>query len=315
MSNLYDVIIIGGGPAGLSAGLYAGRAKMKTLMLEGGKVGGQIVITHLIENYPGSISEETGPSLIERMEKQFLSFGGELKREQVIGVDFSGKVKKVKTDGGEYEAKAIIIATGAKPRPLGLSNEQEYSGKGISYCATCDASFFEDFEVFVIGGGDTAVEESLYIAKFARKVTIVHRRDELRAAKSIVEKAMANEKIHFIWDSVVDSIGGDGIVSEMTLRNVKTGELTKIEADENDGMFGLFVMVGYLPQTDVFEGIIDRNEGNYIIAGEDLKTNVEGVFAAGDCRTKALRQVVTATSDGAVAAVNVERYIGEHFPE
>lgn len=315
MANLYDVIIIGAGPAGLSAGLYAGRAKMKTLILEGAKVGGQIVITHLIENYPGSISEETGPSLIERMEKQFLNFGGELKREQVVAVDFTGKIKKVRTDEGEYEAKSVVIATGARPRPLGLSNEQEYSGKGISYCATCDASFFEDFEVFVIGGGDTAVEESLYIAKFARKVTIVHRRDELRAAKSIVEKAMANEKIHFIWDSVVDSIGGDGIVSEMTLKNVKTGDLTKIEADENDGMFGLFVMVGYLPQTDVFKGIIDMNEGNYIIAGEDLKTNVEGVFAAGDVRTKTLRQVVTATSDGAVAAVSCERYISENFTE
>ncbi len=313
MSKEYDIIVVGAGPAGLSAALYAGRAKLTVAMFEGAKVGGQIESTHLIENYPGSIENSTGPALVERMREQTEHFGGEIIRETVKDFDFTGKIKKIITDAGEYQAKAVILAPGASPRSLGAKGEEEFSGKGISYCATCDAALFEDFEVYVIGGGDTAVEESLFITKFARKVTIVHRRDELRAAKSIVEKAMANEKIHFIWDSVVEEIGGDGIVSRMVLKNKKTGELTTIEADEEDGMFGLFIMVGYVPKTEIFKDVIDMDPAGYIKAGEDMKTNVEGVFVAGDARTKTLRQVVTATSDGAIAAVNAEKYIDEHF--
>lgn len=313
MAKLYDVVVIGAGPAGLAAGLYAGRAKLSTVILEGAKIGGQIVTTHHIENYPGAPDNSTGPSLIERMEEQARGFGVEIVSETVTEVDFKDKVKKVKTAGGEYEAKSVIIATGATPRPLGVENEREYMGKGISYCATCDAALFEGFNVYVIGGGDTAVEESLFIAKFAKKVTIVHRRDELRAAKSIRDKAFQHEKIDFIWDSVVEEVRGEGIVSEMVLKNVKTGELTTITAPEEDGIFGLFVMVGYLPKTDLFKDLIDMDQRGYIAADETLKTNVDGVFVAGDCRTKALRQVVTATNDGAIAAVNAEKYIEANF--
>ncbi len=313
MSKLYDVLIIGGGPAGLSAGIYAGRAKLSTLILEGEKAGGQIVTTEEVENYPGSIEETTGPKLIKRMVDQFNYFGGEMRFEEVTSFDFNDKIKKVTTSKETYEAKTVIIATGAKPRKLDVPGEKKFTGKGVGYCATCDAAFFEDFEVFVIGGGDTAVEESLFISKFARKVTIVHRRDQLKAAKSIQEKAFANEKIHFIYDSEVVSIEGDGLVEKMTLRNKKTGEETVIHASEEDGTFGIFVMVGYIPQTKLFENVIELGRGGYIIGDANMKTNVEGVFVAGDCREKPLRQVVTATGDGAIATISAEKYISEHF--
>lgn len=313
MSKLYDVIIIGGGPAGLAAGLYSGRAKLSTLILEKEKAGGQIVTTHEVENYPGSVEDPTGPKLVQRMVDQYKQFGGELVLEEVVNVDFSGKIKKVTTNKSEYEAKAVIISTGATPRKLGVSGEDEYVGKGISYCATCDAAFFEDFEVFVIGGGDTAVEESIYIARFARKVTIVHRRDELRAAKSIQEKAFNNKKINFVWDSVVEEIKGDGIVESLVLKNVKTNELTTYNADEEDGTFGIFVMVGYIPQTQLYKDLLEFDKSGYILGDEDMLTNIEGVFVSGDCRSKKLRQVVTATNDGAIAAISAEKYIENNF--
>ncbi len=313
MSKIYDLIIIGGGPAGLTAGIYAGRAKLSTLILEAEKPGGQIVITDEVENYPGSMEEPTGPKLVGRMVNQFKGFGGELIMEGVESYDFDSEIKTVKTSKNEYQAKAIIIASGASPRKLGAKNEDAYVGKGVSFCATCDAAFFEELEVYVIGGGDTAVEEAVFISKFARKVYVVHRRDELRAAKSIQEKAFANEKIEFIWDSVVEEVGGDGLVEEMTLLNRKTGEKTVIKADEDDGTFGIFVMIGYVPKTDIFKGVIDMDESGYIIGDENMKTNKAGVFVAGDCRQKPLRQVVTATADGAIASISAEKYIEEAF--
>ncbi len=315
MSKIYDVLISGGGPAGLTAGIYSGRAKMSTIILEGEKAGGQIVITDEVENYPGSVEEPTGPRLVKRMVDQYKGFGGELVFEKVESFDFNDKIKTVKTSKAEYKAKAVIVATGASPRKLGAENEDKYVGKGVSFCATCDAAFFEDLEVYVIGGGDTAVEEAVFIAKFARKVTIVHRRDELRAAKSLQEKAFNNEKVDFIWNSVVKSIGGDGIVENMTLLNRVTGEETVINAHEDDGTFGIFVMVGYIPQTDMFKGVFDMDETGYIIGDTNMKTNVEGVFVAGDCRQKPLRQVVTATSDGAIASISAEKYIDEVFED
>ncbi len=313
MSKIYDVLIIGGGPAGLTAGIYSGRAKMSTLILEGEKAGGQIVITDEVENYPGSVEEPTGPRLVKRMVDQYKGFGGELVFEKVESFDFNDKIKTVKTSKNEYKAKAVIVATGASPRKMGAENEDKYIGKGVSFCATCDAAFFEDLEVYVIGGGDTAVEEAAFIAKFARKVTIVHRRDELRAAKSLQERAFNNEKIDFIWNSVVKSVGGDGIVENMTLLNRVTNEETVINAHEDDGTFGIFVMVGYIPQTDMFKGVFDMDDSGYIIGDQNMKTNIEGVFVAGDCRQKPLRQVVTATADGAVASISAEKYIDEHF--
>lgn len=214
----------------------------------------------------------------------------------------------MKGKGKEYHTKTVIIATGAYPKPIGCPGEKELIGKGVSYCATCDGNFFEDFEIFVVGGGDTAVEEALYLTKFGRKVTIIHRRDELRAAKSIQEKAFKNPKVDFMWDSVVKEIKGDGMVQSMSVENVKTGEVTEIVADEEDGTFGIFGFIGYLPQSKCFEGSLDMEYG-YIRTNENMETNVPGVFAAGDIRIKSLRQVVTACADGAIAAVMAEKYI------
>ena len=309
MSKIYDVIVLGAGPAGNTDGLYAGRARLSTLIIEKGQDGGQIAITNEIENYPGQVEGDSGPSLIARMTKQCEHFGVERVSDMIKEVQLTGPVKKLIGVKGEYEAKCVIIATGAFPRPIGCKNEGKFVGKGISFCATCDASFFQDLEVYVVGGGDAAVEEAMYLTKFARKVTIIHRRDELRAAKSIQEKAFKNEKLHFMWNTVVDEVDGeDDILSKMIVKNTKTGELTTIEADEDDGLFGLFGFIGLLPKSDLFEGVIDMDKG-YIKTDDNMHTNVEGVYAAGDIRVKSLRQVVTAAADGAIAAMQAEKYI------
>ena len=309
MSKIYDVIVLGAGPAGLTAGLYSGRARLSTLVIDKGQDGGQIAITNEIENYPGQVEGDSGPSLIARMTKQCEHFGVERVSDMIKEVELTGPVKKLIGVKGEYEAKCVIIATGAFPRPIGCKNEGKFVGKGISFCATCDASFFQDLEVYVVGGGDAAVEEAMYLTRFARSVTVVHRRDELRAAKSIQEKAFKNEKLHFMWNTVVDEVDGeDDILSKMIVKNTKTGELTTIEADEDDGLFGLFGFIGLLPKSDLFEGVIDMDKG-YIKTDDNMHTNVEGVYAAGDIRVKSLRQVVTAAADGAIAAMQAEKYI------
>lgn len=315
MEKLYDVVIIGSGPAGLSAALYAGRARLKTLVIEKERTGGQIVTTDEVANYPGSIRNATGPSLIARMVEQVEEFGAQKISDTITEVELEGKIKVLKGEKGEYRAKAVIVATGAKPRQLNCPGEKEFTGKGVSYCATCDADFFTDFDVYVIGGGDSAVEEAIYLTKFARKVTIIHRRDQLRAAKSIQEKAFKNEKIDFIWNSEVKEIKGDGIVESMVIRNRVTGEETEIHANEEDGTFGIFVFIGYMPQTGLFKDILDMDERGYLLTDEDMRTNIEGVFAAGDCRKKSLRQVVTACADGAIAATQAEKYIENNFSE
>ena len=309
MSKIYDVIVLGAGPAGLTAGLYSGRARLSTLVIEKGQDGGQIAITNEIENYPGQVEGDSGPSLIARMTKQCEHFSVERVSDMIKEVELTGPVKKLIGVKGEYEAKCVIIATGAFPRPIGCKNEGKFGGTGISFCATCDASFFQGLEVYVASGGDAAVEEAMYLTKFARKVTIIHRRDELRAAKSIQEKAFKNEKLHFMWNTVVDEVDGeDDILSKMIVKNTKTGELTTIEADEDDGLFGLFGFIGLLPKSDLFEGVIDMDKG-YIKTDDNMHTNVEGVYAAGDIRVKSLRQVVTAAADGAIAAMQAEKYI------
>lgn len=310
MSKLYDVVIIGSGPAGLAAGLYAGRARLSTLIVEKDKEGGQIVQTAEIENYPGSAEEESGPTLIDRMSAQADKFGAEKVLDTIEEMELEGKEKILRGKKDTYRAKTVIIAAGASPVLIGCPGEKEFTGKGVSYCATCDAAFFEDFEVFVVGGGDSAVEEALYLTKFARKVTIIHRRDALRAAKSIQEKAFANEKVDFMWDSVVKELKGDGLLESMVVENVKTGEITEITADEEDGTFGVFVFIGFRPQSEVFQGKVEMENG-YIITDDDMKTSVKGVFAAGDIRKKSLRQVVTAAADGAIAAVQAGKYIEE----
>jgi len=312
MSKIYDVIILGAGPAGLAAGLYAGRSRLSTLIIEKGQDGGQIAITDEIENYPGqNVEGESGPSLIARMTEQAKKFGAERASDVIKSVELDGDVKKLVGNKGEYLAKCVIIATGAFPKPIGCENEGKFTGKGISFCATCDASFFEDFEVYVVGGGDSAVEEAMYLTKFARKVTIIHRRNELRAAKSIQEKAFANPKISFMWDSVVTKVDGDELLNTMIVKNVKTGEETTVVADEDDGLFGLFGFIGYNPNSKLFEGMLEMENG-YIVTDANMHTNIPGVFAAGDIRVKSLRQVVTAAADGAIAAMQAEHYISNH---
>lgn len=314
MSEIYDVIILGAGPAGLAAGLYAGRSRLNVLIIEKGQDGGQIAITDEIENYPGQIVEgESGPSLIARMTEQAEKFGAKRVSDMIKEVELEGEVKVLKSEKNEYRGKNVIITTGAHARPIGCKGEGQFRGKGVSYCATCDANFFEDFEVYVVGGGDSAVEEAMYLTKFARKVTIIHRRDELRAAKSIQEKAFKNPKLFFMWDSVVEELEGDDILQAMYVKNVKTGEVTKVEADPEDGMFGLFGFIGTVPNTKIFEGVIDMDERGYIKTDADMHTNIPGVYAAGDVRVKSLRQVVTAAADGAIAAVQVERSMSDYF--
>lgn len=312
MEKIYDIVIIGCGPSGLTAGLYASRSKLDVVIIEKSAIGGQIAITDEIENYPGAPIHSTGPSLVKRMKEQALDFGAVIEKGDVISFDFTGKIKTVSTETKTYKAKSIIIANGGSPKLIGCKGEKGLTGKGVSYCATCDAAFFEDMETFVIGGGDSAVEEAMYLTKFARKVTIVHRRDELRAAKSIVDKALANDKIHFLWDTVVDEIKGDGIVESIVFKNVKTEKLTEYFAIDEDGTFGVFPFIGFDPVSHIYKDVIDMDWG-YIKTDDNMNTNISGVFAAGDIRVKLLRQVVTATADGAIAAVSAEKYIEENF--
>lgn len=307
--DMYDTIILGAGPAGLTAGLYAGRARLRTLIIEKGADGGQVSLTADIENYPGALLEgESGPSLVSRMAAQAARFGAERVSDTVRSVELDGEIKRLTGSRGEYLARSVIIASGAFPRPIGCENEEKFVGRGISFCATCDAAFFRDLEVFVVGGGDSAVEEAVFLTKFARKVTIIHRRDRLRAARAIQERAFANPKIHFLWDSVVEKADGTDLLSSLTVKNVKTGERTVIQADPTDGLLGLFGFIGYQPNSQLFEGVLPLENG-YIRTDEEMRTGIPGVFAAGDIRVKSLRQAVTAAADGAVAAVQAGHYL------
>ena len=303
MDNIYDVIIIGAGPAGLSAAIYAGRSKLKTLVLEADTEGGQILTTSEIANYPGSFPVESGHALTGRMAEQARSFGAEFAVGKVDAVVLDQDPNTIRCGSTEYSAKAVIIATGTHPAKIGCPGEEEFTGAGVSYCATCDGPFFEGLPVYVVGGGDAAVEEAIYLTKFASKVTIIHRRDALRAAKSIQEKAFANSKIAFKWNTVVESVGGDGAMDQMILKNVADGSRVRVK-----GQFGLFVFVGLKPNTALFEGVLDMEKG-FIVTDSEMRSSLPGVFAAGDVRVKSLRQVVTAVSDGAVAAVAAEKYL------
>jgi len=303
MSQIYDTIIIGGGPAGLAAALYGGRARMKTLLIERAKFGGQAATTEELENYPGSIEDTTKP-LIERMKEQAEKFGTEIIKDEIVDLELEGEIKKLKGRNAVYEAKTVIVATGANPRLAGFKNEVELRGKGISYCATCDADFFTELDVAVVGGGDSALDEALYLTKFAETVTIIHRRDEFRANKSVQEKVFANKKINIIWDSVVEeAIDDDGILGGLKLKNRKTGEISDLDVQ------GCFVFVGFVPNSELFKDKLTMTERGEIITDSDMKTNIPGVFAAGDVRQKSLRQVITATADGAIAATQAEHYI------
>ena len=303
---MYDVIIIGGGPAGLTAGLYAGRSMLKTLIIEKDVAGGQISGTAYVENYPGSIEDPTGMALSERMEDQAKKYA-DVVYENVKEVDLDGEVKVVKTDSNEYEAKVVIISTGARPRNLDVKGEKEFANRGVSYCATCDGPFYQGLDIYVVGGGDSALEEANYLTRFGKSVTIIHRRDQFRASGVVVENVKNNPKINFEYDSVVKEIKGDKEVEELILENVKTKE-EKVIKNEDGSPIGVFVFVGNVAQTEIFEGKIDMENG-YIITDEDMKTNIEGVFAVGDTRKKTVRQAVTAASDGCIAAVMANRYL------
>ncbi|MGH4118336.1 thioredoxin-disulfide reductase [Clostridium sp.] len=307
MEHIYDTIIIGGGPAGLSAGLYASRSRMDTLIIERAKYGGQVTTTDELDNYPGSIENCTGASLSKRMKEQAEEFGTQFVKEEVIDVQLEGDIKVIKCKKANYSAKTIIIATGAYPRLGGFKNELELRGKGVSYCATCDADFFTDLDIAVLGGGDSALSEAIYLAKFGETVTVIHRRDELRATKSLQEKAFKNPKIKFIWDSVAQEAVGEEILEGLVIKNVKTGALSDLKVD------GCFVFVGYLPISELFKGKITMNDRGDVITDEEMRTNIEGVYAAGDIREKLLRQVITATADGAIAATHAEHYIEDKF--
>ncbi len=310
--KIYNLIIIGAGPAGLSAGIYSGRAMLDTLIIEKDLEGGQILQTSEIENYPGSLDIESGPTLIDRMIEQVKKFGVNKVRDTVVDVSLDGEIKAVKCDKETYHAKTIIIAGGAAAVPLGVEGEEKFRGRGLSYCATCDGPFFRGLDVYVVGGGDSAIQEALYLTRFAKKVTIIHRRQELRAAKSLQEKAFKNEKIAFMLDTVIKEIHGNDVIEAMTLENVKSGQITEIKADPNDGTFGVFGFVGYKPKSELYSGKLHMENG-YIVTDEDMHTNISGVFAVGDIRKKSLRQVATAVADGAIAAVQAEKYIEKNL--
>jgi thioredoxin reductase (NADPH) len=301
----YDVIIIGGGPAGLTAGLYTSRARLRTLLIENALLGGQMTTTELIENYPGFPNGVTGDELSRLMEEQAKRFGLEIVSREIVEVEIKGEEKRIKTTGAGYASDAVIVCTGAEYRKLGVPGEQEFTGRGVSFCATCDGAFFRDQKVVVVGGGDSALTEALFLTKFVKELTVVHRRDALRATKIYQERAFANPKINFLWNSVVHEVRGDKIVHSVLTRNVKTGELTEHKTD------GVFMFVGLVPRTQLLKGLIELDPGGYVLTNENCETSVEGVFAAGDCRKKLLRQVATAVGDGATAAFAAEKYLEE----
>ncbi|MEA3329092.1 MAG: thioredoxin-disulfide reductase [Candidatus Omnitrophota bacterium] len=303
---MYDLIILGGGAAGLSAGLYASRGGLKTLLLEKGMPGGLALTTDVIENYPGFSDPISGIKLMGGMAEQARNFGVEIVTDNITGIT---KQKNITTQNGKnYTAQTIIIATGANPRRLGVEGEEKLSGKGVSYCATCDGPLFREKDVVVVGGGNTAIEEALFLTRYVKKVTVIHRRDALRADKILEERAKSNPKIDFFWQAEVRKIIGNDKVDKIKVKVLKSGEIKEIPSQ------AVFIYVGFQPGTDFLKGIIDMDEQGYIITDENMKTSIDGVYACGDCRKKLLRQIITACSEGAVAAVAALRYL-ESLPK
>lgn len=298
-----NVVIIGSGPAGLTAAVYASRANLAPLVIEGFDAGGQLMLTTDVENYPGFVDGIMGPELMERMRKQAARFGAEYLTENVGSVDLSSRPFRVTATSGNYLAHALIISTGAKAKMLEVPGERELLGHGVSTCATCDGFFFRDRELIVVGGGDSAMEEAVFLTKFASRVTVVHRRDSLRASKIMQERAFKNDKIDFVWDSTVDEVLGNGKVESVRLRNLKTNEITTMRTD------GLFVAIGHTPNTSLFEDQLELAGGYILTRGGTTETSVQGVFAAGDVVDFRYRQAITAAGMGAGAAIDAERYL------
>jgi len=305
MENLYDVIVVGGGPAGLTAALYLARAKYRVLVLEKEQFGGQISITHEVVNYPG-IAKTSGKALTDTIQQQAESFGAEFMLAEAIGFDLSGDIKTVRTNQGEHRCFGILLATGAHPRTVGFKGEEEHKGRGVAYCATCDGEFFTGKEIFVVGGGYAAAEESVFLTKFARHVTILVRKDDFSCAASVADQAKNHEKITVLTNTVMEEVSGENGLTYARYKNTATGEVAEYKSKET---FGVFVFAGYAPATEILKGIVELNEQGYIVTDASQKTSADGVYAAGDVCIKPLRQVVTATSDGALAATELEKYV------
>ncbi len=299
----YDVVIVGGGPAGLSAGIYTARARLSSLLIERGVVGGQILNTEWVENYPGFPEGVSGFDLTQSMHQQATKFGLETLIAEVTGVGITAREKTVQTTQGDFTARAIIVASGSERQKLGVPGEGEYTGKGVSYCATCDGAFFRDKAVAVVGGGNAAITEALELTKFASQITVIHRRDELRATKILQEKAFAEPKIKILWDSVVEEILGETFVNKVRVRNVKSKDEATLD------VAGVFMSIGFKPNTGFLNGVLALDDIGAIAANEKMETSVPGVYAVGDIRSNSIRQVISAAGDGATAAVNAEKYI------
>ena len=303
MDRTYQLIIIGGGPAGLSAGLYASRSKLDTLLIEKAGLGGQILNAEMVENYPGFPQGISGSELGALIAQQATKYGLPTAFAEVQGIEIRGAEKIVGTSEGKYRAKAVIIAGGSEYSKLGVPGEEEFTGRGVSYCAMCDGAFFRDQVVAVVGGGNAALNDALFLTRFATKVIVIHRRDQLRATKILQDRAFANPRINFLWDTVVESITGDKLVRGIRLRNVKTGKGSSLEVS------GIFVAVGLRPNTGYLKGLLTLDEGGFIPVNNQMETEVPGVFAAGDIRAGSIRQVVSAAGDGATAAIAAERFL------
>ena len=303
--KVYDIIVIGGGPAGYTAALYGARAGLRVLVLEKLSVGGQMALTHEIDNYPGYDEGIDGFELGQKMLRGALRFGAENKLSQVLSMDLKAQPKVVRTDSGDYYGKTVVIATGAEPRKLGLSNEDAWLGQGVHYCAACDGMFYRGKTVVLVGGGNSAAAEALVLSRVAKKVILVHRRDSLRAEKAVAQAVQRAENVEIRWNSQVAELLGDSRVHGVVIRNVQSGEESQIDCD------GVFVSIGRVPSTQLVKDQLELDEVGYIRAGEDTKTSLPGVFAAGDVRTKAVRQIVTATADGAAAAFAAERFLAD----
>jgi len=304
--NFYDVIIIGSGPAGFTAGIYTSRAKLKTLLISGSLPGGQLMTTSEVENYPGFPNGIFGPELMMNMRQQAERFATTIIDDEVLKVDFKKRPFLISTHSETYEGRAILLCTGASPRKLGIDGEQEFGGRGVSYCATCDGPFFKGEEIAVIGGGDTAIEEATFLTKFGKAVKIIHRRDFLRASKILQEKAFENSKIQFVWNNVVTRIAGNKKIESIDLKNLTTGKT------QNLSVGGLFVAIGHEPNTSIFKDQLELDDKGYVVLKENTRTSVEGVFAAGDVHDYRYRQAVTAAGFGCMAALDVEKWLSEN---
>jgi len=306
---IYDLLVVGGGPGGMTAAIYGARGRLKTAIIEKGRPGGQAATTMEMENYPGFYKHASGPGVMDEFLAHAQHFGAELIKGQVTELDLEGEIKTVKTRTGEtYQAKTVVLAPGSQPRTLGVKGEGPLRGKGVSYCATCDADFFEELDVVVVGNGDAAIEEAMYLTKFAESVTVIviHGEGVLDCNKMSAEKAMKNPKIKWIWNSVLDEICGEELVEGVKVKNIKTGEVSEMEIN------GVFVFIGSVPTTDFLKGVVEMDKYGYIITNEKMETNIPGVYAVGDARVKYLRQVVTAAADGAIAAVTAEKFLEGH---